>query len=86
MLTTCPTRTSASLKLAEVAEPLLSGVLDPRQHSRLRDELRDARELLRDWIDAKAADVDFLHWRSRHGRPFSPVTRVYVYNPRKQSA
>ncbi len=75
----------ADLQLAQTVESLISDLLDLEQQSRLRDELRDARDIVTDWIGSRAANEDFRLWRSRHGRPFSQITRVYVYDSEKHS-
>jgi len=75
----------ADLHIVEEAEALIADLLDPKQTTRLRGELQNARQLLEDWIDSLAAKVDFAAWRFRQGRPVSSINRVYVYDPKKKS-
>jgi hypothetical protein len=77
---------AADLRAIEDADALTAHVLDPEQKARLRGELQSARQLLEDWIDSRAANVDFAAWCLRQGRPLSAVNRVYVYDSQKTSA
>jgi len=66
------------LLLIEEADILTAAVLDPQQKRRLDNELQAARQLVEDWIESRAANVDFTAWRRRQGRPFSPDSRLHI--------
>jgi hypothetical protein len=68
------------LSVIAEAETLLAGVSEEEQKTRLSDELRAASQLIRDWIESRMAGVDFTVWCREHGRNFTPLTRIYVYD------
>jgi hypothetical protein len=68
---------SSDLQLAQDSEKLCAGVQKDHERDRLLQEVRACRQLILDWMEAKAASEDFRAWCRKQGRDYNwAITRL----------